>query len=234
MRKSGFRMPPLCAMAALLAGCGEEDEYLVSPAGSGWPVDTIQVRVFDAVTGPIANAGVDMFVGNGYSYTWASGGIPPVTDADGRLTAEIGSGSSLIVTGVRKSGYVKPCVARAQGASLEVEVVAESTLNSLDPPAPLSAAGTVTMSGTVFEMTDAGRRPIAGARVTFEDIDGIVFATTISDLGGHYLICNLQGELPTLGGIEMWFQKAGFTDVTVAPVNRAQSTVVDIEMKRSP
>ena len=201
----------------------------------------VQGRVFDALSGPVANAGVDLWVqlpnGNGYSYTWASGGTPPVTGANGQFSASIPAGSRLLVEGIRTAGFLNPCVASVQvngSSSFDVEVVAESTLDAFNPPAPLSAAGTVTMSGSIFEMTAAGRQPIAGALVWFEESMGIVFAKTRSDRNGHYLICNLLEGLPVIGGIDVVVQKPGFADATIAPVDTSKSTVVDIELKRSP
>ena len=201
----------------------------------------VQGRVFDALSGPVANTGVHLWVqlpnGNGYSYTWASGGSPPVTDANGQFSANVPVGSRLVVEGIQTASFLNPCLASVEvngKSSLDLEVVSESTLDASNPPAPMSAAGTVTMSGSIFEMTAGGRQPIAGAMVSIEEDVGIVVAMTRSDRNGHYLICNLRDGLPESGGMDVGVFKPGFTDAISAQVIPSQSTVVDVELKRRP
>ena len=74
--------------------------------GSGF---TIQGRVFDAISGPVASPLVDIFVqtpSHGYSY-WYAQGSPLSAGQDGRFTAGAASNAVMKVYAV-KPGFVQP------------------------------------------------------------------------------------------------------------------------------
>jgi hypothetical protein len=50
-----------------------------------------------------------------------------------------------------------------------------------------------TLSGTVYEQTPSGRRPIGGARVGLDGLngDGVVIANTLTDAAGRYVLCGV-------------------------------------------
>ena len=168
----------------------------VIPSG---PTSGSQGRVFDALNGPVAGADVFIWVQTptvGYSYTLAGGGIKSMSDGN-FVAASLGAGPLLLVNAL-KPGYVQPCavfVDSSKGVvSLDVELVAESTLDSFNPPLPLSAVGAISLSGTIYETTAAGRQPISGARLWFGDGIGFTYASTLSDRNGHYFACNLPNN----------------------------------------
>jgi hypothetical protein len=200
----------------------------------------LQGHVFDAISGPVAGADVDVWVqlanGDGYSNTAVTGNTPQ-TDANGLFSIPAPGGGGLLAVTAWRSGFVQPCavIVNSNSGSVNVELVALSTLDASNPPPPLSAVGAITMTGTVYEVVAGNRQPIAGAMLTFEGVD-LPLATTVSDRNGHYLVCNVGsgsggvGQLAT--GRDLYATKPGFVDVDVYPIDTSRSTVVDIEMKR--
>jgi hypothetical protein len=196
----------------------------------------IEGRVFDAYSGPIADASIELWVQTpsyGYSYSWATGGFPR-SGPDGRFTAQVPAGSMLMVL-AHKAGFVQPCgvIRDVTGdISFDVEMVALSTLDASNPPAPLSATGAVTVTGMAYEQTAAGRQPVAGARLWFGDSFGFNYATTVTDRDGRYLACSLPHDTRWVWGTELWAQKVGFSDTLIPVIDTSRSTVVDFEMRR--
>jgi hypothetical protein len=78
----------------------------------------------------------------------------------------------------------------------------------------------------VYEVTEAGRRPIEGASVGWEASLDLVVADTWSDAAGRYVLCGLPAG-PVVG---LFADKEGFT-VDYASAEAGDSTV-DIEMRR--
>ena len=193
-------------------------------------------HVFDAASGPVSDAVVGIFVGlpnGGYSYTYATGTLPK-TDANGAFSVPVPTGVSLTVF-VTKPGFVQPCAVVVQTntvTSVDVELVAQSTLDASNPPPPQSAAGAITTTGTVYELVAGNRQPIAGALVWFTVILDIPVATTVSDRDGHYLACNLPSAGLSPNGVALTAQEPGFVDAEVDGIDTSRSTVVDVEMKR--
>jgi hypothetical protein len=222
-----------------------------SPPGSGSPppppgVPTPPVadlritgRVFDALSGPVANASVDAWIQTerfGYAHTWATGASPR-TGADGSFEFFAPSGSLLQIY-IYKEGYVQPCavwVDANPALPLEVEVVALSTLDSSNPPPPQSATGALTVTGTVFETVGGSRVPVAGATIWAGDSMGLNYANTVTDREGRYLVCRLPGnDSRWRFSSELWVQKPGFNDHLVWSIDTSQSQVVDIDLVRKP
>jgi hypothetical protein len=83
---------------------------------------------------------------------------------------------------------------------------------------------TPTLSGVVFEMTSAGRRPLSDVELELDGLYGIgvVTARTRTDSEGRYLFCGLGGETSTYlfafrggyRGFEGTVQLNGTTDTT--------------------
>ena len=118
--------------------------------------------------------------------------------------------------------------------NIDVELVAESTLDSFNPPPPVSAMGAFTVTGNVYESTPGGRQPVVGARLWIGDSMGITYATTITDRSGNYIACNLPRDprWTQIWGNELWAQKYGYQDAIIWPIDGSRSNVFDIEMKR--
>ncbi len=195
----------------------------------------VEGRVFDAISGPVAAADVDMFIGlggSGYSLRFSRGGSPLQSDADGHFKVFTPVGALVEPIYATKAGFVQPCAVfgyAKDGVFFEVELVAESTLDASNPPPPQSAMGATTTTGTVYEVVAGNRQPIAGARLWFGGID-LTYATTVTDRDGRYLACNLPNGTP--GGMELDVRKPGFKNTSVYPIDTSRSTVVDIELER--
>jgi hypothetical protein len=192
---------------------------------------TLEGRVFDAFTGPVANIAVNVFVilpnGSGYSYWLAAGQV--LTDSAGRYKATGLPDSKVVLWAAGYfDGFYQPCgvaVDVSGDVTRDIEVVTSSTLNSLDPPRPLSARST-TLTGTVHETTAAGSQPLAGAVVEVTDASMLTRAITQTDLNGRYFLCDLPAP-----SVELAVYKDGY-DMEVWPVDSSQSANVDIEFKR--
>ena len=202
----------------------------------------LEGRVFDAISGPVAGAFVYLYVqlpdGSGYSSNYASGGVTAQTGADGRFSVLVPPEASVVVDAT-KEGYVQPCAAivdtKAMG-SVDVELVALTTLDVWNPPPPQSAASAITTSGTVYELVGGNRQPIAGAMLWFSVIGDISVATTVSDRDGHYIACNLGhsgiGVLSAGAGPELLVQAAGYANADIFPIDTSRSAVIDVHMQR--
>jgi hypothetical protein len=189
----------------------------------------VEARVFDPYSGPIVGAPVNLWVQtgtSGYSYWWAH--HPLYTDDAGRFSAPHLPDSQVTIHAFKPS-FVQPCAVILdvhENVSVDIEMMSESTLTSLDPPRP-QAARDPTLTGTIFEMTDSGRQPIAGAGLWAAHELEIDYADTKSDLQGRYFFCNVPPRTS-----ELWAYKSGFTTVTIWGIDTSQSTVLDIELKR--
>ena len=82
------------------------------------------------------------------------------------------------------------------------------------------------LRGIVYEMTPAGRQPVAGAQVYLEFLFEIVAATTTTDENGRYSLCNLPSSNAWITPV-----KEGFV-TTGRPVTVAGSIEMDMEVKR--
>jgi hypothetical protein len=200
----------------------------------------ISARVFEAGSGPIALARIDVWIQtNGFSYslTWAQGGSPLISGTDGRVRIPAPDGALLVVNAY-KDGYVQPCmvaVTAASGLSFDVELVAQATLDSHGAPPPQTATGT-SVTGTVTEMVAGNPQPVPGASVWLGDSFGISYARTMTDRDGRYLVCNLPSLTKPLWpwATELWVHKAGYEDAIEWQVPTTQSSVRDFVMVRKP
>jgi hypothetical protein len=117
-----------------------------------------------------------------------------VSDAEGRYVAADVPLSSLTIMAY-KSGYVQPCevAGSGQNANVDVELVSMASLNTAIP-LPLVTSGAVVV-GTVFETTSDGPKGIPGAYVHVETLPDLIVASTVTDLTGHFTMCNVGGLL---------------------------------------
>jgi carboxypeptidase family protein len=191
------------SIALLLAGCGNGPTSVpialtAAPGvvgGPTFPVGPYVVSgaVTDAV-GPIAGANVNAWVittGISYSYMYVHG--PLRTDGAGhyRMT-DLPSGANLRFQ-VYKDGYVQQCAAPSvtiEGdLTMDLALVAKSNVTaSATQAAPL---GLRWISGTIVEITPAGKAPVAGAFVDFEPLEDLNLANTYSDATGRFALCGL-------------------------------------------
>jgi hypothetical protein len=149
---------------------------------------------------PIESASINAWIQQGrfgYSYWWAHG--PTVSDAGGGYQLPSLPDGAAGWLQVGKDGYVQQCATLISGLhgdmKLDVQLVATANLSASPSSVPLPSPGFRIVSGTILEMTSAGQQPVAGAFVDYEPVMDFPAAWTISDAGGHYLLCGvLEGE----------------------------------------
>jgi hypothetical protein len=177
---------------------------------------------------PIAGANVSAWidqVGFGYSYMWAHG--PLLTDAAGRYQLTGLPAQVKVWLQTWKDGYVQQCAApqvTLQGdTNVDAQLVPKATLSASTVQAP--AAGFRSISGVIFEVTAAGKHPVAGAFVDFEPLMDFPAAITLSDAAGRYLLCGVPD-----GGTVAIGAALGINRVAWVSVPSGQSTGVDITL----
>jgi hypothetical protein len=159
-----------------------------------------------------------------------------MTDAAGRYVVApprngivLPDGASVWVT-AHKDGFVQQCAATAvMGAGVSLDLRLTSIAN-LTTAQPLSGAGSRTVSGTVFESTPAGRRPVVDAAVSAYS-EALYYADPVaytrSDAAGRYWLCGLsRGRIPYLVA-----EKEGYSS-NASPVEPGTDTTVDIQIRR--
>lgn len=204
-----------------------------TPATSPSPVPTSQLHtvhgeVFAFETGMVGDAAINFWVqqgGFGYSYWWKHG--PLRSDAAGIFQAPYLPNSRVTIHAFA-GGYVQPCAVTADVSgdlAVRVEMIPVSSLDAINPPRPqLSTEPSLT--GAIFENTATGRQPVSGASLWVEDQNEISLATTMSDRGGGFFLCNL--------GPAAWLHvsKEGYEARWVGPVDASEPQVLEIELKR--
>lgn len=224
----------------LLIACGSGSGVPASPAvplSQGTPVPspappsgpyTVEGEVFAFATGMIGNANIDLWVQQdrfGYSYWWANG--PLQADAIGQFKAGNLPASDITILAFA-GGYVQPCAVTVDvrdDLAVRIEMIPVSTLDAFNPPRPqLSTEPSLT--GVIFEATATGRQPIVGAALWAESPIEVSLATTMSDRGGGFFLCNL--------GPTAWLHvdKDGFEARWIGPIDSSESQVLEIELKR--
>lgn len=245
------RAAPLLATLLALAACSSDSEgkgaTSTAPAGAAPPAAptagasspssqvlaggpyTITGEVVSFESGVIADAAIDLWVQTptfGFSYWWANG--PLRSDGLGQFVANV-RGSDITIL-AHKTGFVQPCAVKlsvSDHRAVRLEMIPVSSLDSLDPVRPqLSTEPTLT--GVIYETTPDGRQPIAGADLWAEHLLEVAQATTRSDRGGGYFLCNLGPAT------YLYVGKPGFETRYLGPIDASQSRVLDIELERTP
>jgi hypothetical protein len=155
---------------------------------------------------------------------WAHGRL--LTDAAGRYRL-IGLPAQVKVwLQTWKDGYVQQCAApqvTLLGVTrVDAQLISKASLSASS--AQPSAPGFRSVSGVVYESTEAGKRPVAGAFVTYEPLMDFPAAVTITDATGRYLLCGLPDEQAALIGTAVGRRGAW---VSAPP---GQSTGIDITL----
>ena len=213
----------LLVLVACGGGAGARQEGSVPDP----PLRQFVVRgeVFSFDTGMIANAPINLWIESG-----GSGSAHPLhADGLGQFETEVPPSANIFLLAF-EDGFVQPCAVRSevtQDVDVRIEMLPESALNTISAPRPqLSFEPSVT--GTIFEITQDGRQSIAGADLwaDYHGLGGIGVATTLSDLGGGYYLCNL----PTDTYLDV--RKDGYKPVFVGPVGGPESAILEIELER--
>ena len=214
-----------------------------TPTAPAVPTVTLSGTVVERFSGqPIQGVGVGLFPqtrpNRPHSWPPGSGYQRTPSDSGGRYTitgvpADFGS-FTVLATYPEWGKYAQQCVTTVtlySDANQDVTLTSAQNLaagNSLRPP---HAPGTRTISGIVFESTQAGRQPIEGAWVGFTvDPSGdIAGAETFSDASGRYLLCGLpETRLTSLFAVKNGYSR----DELWKSVDAGSDTTLDIELKR--
>lgn len=200
---------------ALLAGCGSGPTSAPSAPTTASTPGAIGPTLNPVISGPytisgvvaesgrsIAGANVNAFVNQGtfgYSYMWAHGAL--LTDGGGRYRMMGLPAGVRVSFQVYKDGYVQQCAVAPvtlQGdMAIDLALVSKANLMASTTQ---STAGLRSVSGTIVEMTSAGKQPVAGAFVDFEPLEDFPAAVTYSDGAGRFTLCGLpQDETVLLG-----------------------------------
>jgi len=228
-----FLVPALCS-AWFVAGCADEMPLSPTPAVApqptgGFPSGTWTVRG----TVWVHDAGGAAPAGSGSVFAWVqrptngySTGRGPI-QPDGRYEIPIPSDTIRVdVQGPR----FQPCATTVIPTGSDIadvhSVPDASLLNSRLPASVPVLPGR--LSGTVYEQTPAGRRPLANAWVTLDSVWGLgwIAADTVSDADGRYLLCGVQhgpslSVVAGLNGYEVYYSG-----------DLGGSALHDIEMRR--
>ena len=177
---------------------------------------------------PIDGANISAWIdqgGSGYSYMWAHGSV--LTDADGRYKLAGMPAHVQVQLQAWKSGYVQQCAAPQLtllgDVGVDLQLVSRANLSASTGQA--AASGFRSVSGVVFEITGAGKQPVAGAYVDFEPLMDFPAAITFSDAAGRYLLCGV----PEGRSVDI-LASLGIRRVASVSVPAGQSTGIDITL----
>ena len=184
----------------------------------------VRGELFSFDTGMIANTNINVSGESpGFGF-WANRQL--TSDGLGLFEAEVPE-SQISLLAV-SNDFVQPCAVRTevtQDVEVRIEMLPVSALNVINAPRPqLSSEPSVT--GTIFVMTGNKRQAIAGADLRAQDALNTGLASTRSDLGGGFYLCNL----PANTYIDI--RNIGYMPVVVGPIGGTESVVLDIELQR--
>jgi len=207
-------------------------------------------EVFSFATGMIGGATVLISAVDKDGYHWSylpdgQNGALPYSDGNGRfaVATTLPFPASITVL-VEHEGYVQPCRTSATAdadVDLRVEMVPVSAFDAAYSPRPQSS-GEPSVTGLVFEVTEQGRTAVAGATVRVDEplpVDGsllffenhdegpaaIGVATTRSDPGGGFFVCNLGPP------VYLRVSKVGYEDQVVGPIDASASQALEVRLE---
>jgi hypothetical protein len=168
------------------------------PSGNRTISGVVTERLSSGALQPLPGANVNAWIdlGNfGYSYMWGNG--PRTTDSAGRYVLTNVPDGARVLVDTYKSEYVQQCAAPPiqifADASIDLELIARNNI-IVTPQSIASKPGFRTITGVIYENTEDGRRPVAGAFVDYEPVMDSPAATTYSDASGRYLLCGLPDD----------------------------------------
>ena len=148
------------------------------------------------------------------------------------IDADLGSFWIYATTQRDLSQYMQQCattVTLDADASQDVTLTSRENLVAGNSRLPPRRPGTRTVSGVVFEVTETGRQPVAGASVGWEGDMDLVVAHTVTDTSGRYLLCGLpETRLNSLFAVKTGYSRDGLYRI----VEAGSDTMLDIELKR--
>jgi hypothetical protein len=148
------------------------------------------------------------------------------------IDADFGSFWIYATTQRDLSQYMQQCattVTLDADGSQDVTLTSRESLVAGNSRLPPRGPGTRTVSGAVFEVTETGRQPVAGASVGWEGDMDLVVAQTVTDTSGRYLLCGLpETRLDSLFALKIGYSRDGLYRI----VEAGSDTQLDIELKR--
>ena len=181
----------------------------------------------EAAAGAWVNIWVQLRTGSGYSYVWAHNGAYVVADERGQWSSWSDLPDSELTILTTHAGQ-QPCAAIVDSRSrdpVRLEVIPDIAFDTVEPPRP-SNARDPSLTGTVYEMTSEGRKPVSGAKVWVEHGFEIQTARALTGREGRYYVCGLPPE------IALSVTKSGYVMATVYPIDTSRSPTLDIELRR--
>ena len=222
----------LC-LGLLLTACGS-NEPLTSTSPVAPTAPTAPAVLNGTLSGvvaengrPIDSAFVEVQWSCGGGCSRATGGV---SDAAGRYLIDRVPDDGPVWVTAHKDGFVQQCAATAvmrAGVTVDLRL---TSIASLSTAQPVSGPGSRTVSGTVFESTPEGRRPVADTLISAYS-EALYYAEPVaftkSDAAGRYLLCALSvGRIPYLVA-----EKEGY-NVSSVPVESGTDTTFDIQLHR--
>jgi hypothetical protein len=216
------------SLALFATGCGSGPASVpsapttVSFPGVFEPTRNLVISGPYAISGVVAESGrsiagakVNAWVDQGtfaYSYGWAHGAL--LTDGGGRYRmTDLPAGVGVWLV-VYKDGYVQQCAAASvtlQGdMAMDLALVSKANLTASTTQ---SAPGFRSVSGTIVEMTSAGKQPVAGAFVDWEPLEDFPAAVTYSDGAGRFALCGLPQDETVRLGASLVFGRIGYANI---------------------
>ena len=121
---------------------------------------------------------------------------PITTEADGSYRIMPGLDVLRVRVAGMNAGLYQPCAVTAnlQGSigTYDVHLVSDLSLLGVNLPDVFMSQGSL-LTGTVYEVTDSGRQPLANAAIDLDALggDGVLIATTRTDSEGRFVLCNV-------------------------------------------
>ena len=223
------RYASLLTAVAVLLGCSDTrpvtSQIPVAPsAPPAQPPNTYVVSgnvltTVDGVANPLAGRTVWFWVQQQISPTSGRGWSQSATaDANGRYVAYVPDSRIFVSAWNRGRGEVQPCLASTEvrgDTNIDVHVVPADGPSGSNLP---SAARPV-VTGTVYELTPQGRRPVPRANLWLDaSIDAYV-GYTESDDAGRFVFCRVNApvrmDIYRDGYQSAWRALAGIGDTTL-------------------
>ena len=114
---------------------------------------------------------------------------------------------------VYKDGYVQQCAAAPVTVQADMATDLALVLKAnLTVSTTQSAPGFRSVSGTIVEMTSAGKQPVAGAFVDWEPLEDFPAAATYSDGAGRFALCGLPQDETVRLGASVIFGRVGYAN----------------------
>ena len=164
--------------------------------------------------------------------------FPPQTTTDAQGHYQVSKTAGDFKVRAELAGYSQPCrtavtlAASSPSGVIDVYMVRNELLSTTGVPSSMPVHQP-TLTGVVFERTEQGSRPIAGATV-IADVGGgdgyavVPIATTMSDAAGRYLLCGVESVTSSLA---VYASAPGYRNVDV-PVSVPTPSTFDVELAR--